>query len=46
LNVTLSLPRNCANRRRFNCLWYEERLPLQTIKITCRISSATSSTAL
>jgi hypothetical protein len=46
LNVTLSLPRNCANRRRSNCLWYEERLPLQTIKITCRISSAKSSTAL
>ncbi len=46
LNVTLSLPRNCANRRRSNCLWYEESLPLQTIKITCRISSAKSSTAL
>jgi hypothetical protein len=46
LNVTLSLPRNCANRRRSNCLWYEERLPLQTIKITCRISSAKSSTSL
>ena len=46
LNVTLSLPRNCANRRRFNCLWYEERPPLQIIKITCRISSAKSSTAL
>jgi hypothetical protein len=46
LNVTLSLPRNCANQRRFNCLWYEERPPLQTIKVTCKISSAKSSTAL
>jgi hypothetical protein len=46
LNVTLSLPGNCANRRRFNCLRYEERPPLQTIKITCRIFSAKSSTAL
>jgi hypothetical protein len=46
LNVTLSLPRNCANRRLFNCLWYEERPPLQIIKITCRISSAKSSTVL
>jgi len=29
-----------------HCLWYEERPPLQIIKITCRIFSATSSTAL
>jgi hypothetical protein len=46
MNVTWFLLRNCANRHLFNCLWYEERPKLQILKMTCRISSATSPTAL